>query len=99
MSEHPQGEGMLHLLLSGEESAWRDCLRSCVATDTVVLLDAGVMGLARSQLDFPCTLLALEADVCARLGTAPGTYEEVRRINDEALIRLIEEHPHCLSWR
>ena len=94
---------VLHLLLSAEQSAWQDCLRACQSTDTVVLLDAGVMGLVGSSpnsiKDFPCAVIASKPDVSARVGTVGGVNTQVTLVSDDELIGLLADHPRCLSWR
>ena len=107
MNDYPEPRGVLHLLLTAEKEHWRDCLRCCKATDTVVLLDAAVMGLTWPGGDvlddFPCAVVASRPDVEARIGEASGLPqtgdEEVRRISDDELVGLFEAFPQCLSWR
>lgn len=95
--------GVLHLLLSADKALWRDCVRYCKTTDTVVLLDDAVMGLTwpgnEHLSGFPCAVVASKPDVEARIGSPAGIGEGVARISDEAFVHLLESHPRCLSWR
>ena len=103
MSMSFENNGVLHILLSAEQRSWQDCLRSCKAADSVVLLDTAVMGLTRPDgglLDgLPCPLFASDLDVDARIGTANRIHEKADRISDDDLIVLLEKYPRCLSWR
>jgi len=103
MKVQPDTGHVLHLLLTAEKDHWQDCLRYCKATDTVVLMDAAVMGLTGpgrvSPGDFPCTVVASRPDAEARIGMSKGMHEAVCLVSDDELIGLFENHPHCLSWR
>lgn len=103
MSDRSEAKGVLHLLLSGEKEQWQHCLRCCKATDTVVLLDAAVMGLTGSGGDllgdFPCPVVASKPDLEARIGIPNDIHQQVGRFSDDELIGLFEVFPHCLSWR
>lgn len=95
--------GILHLLLSADDRAWREC-RSCArGEDTVVLLADGVMGLTgeRSEPapDFPCRVAASAGDARARGLPAEAADDGLELITDPQLVGLIEAHGHCLSWR
>ena len=92
----------LHLLLSVSENAWRDCLLASKASDTVVLLDEGVLGLVRNDRHCrpeSCRMLVSAADLQARMGTLPADAEEVALVSDADLVSLLESHAHCVSWR
>lgn len=103
MSRAPHSAGILHLLLGSEKVLWRDCLRHCQATDTVVLLDGAVMGLTRLEEgmidDFPCPVHVSGPDIDARLGANFCESRQLSRISDAELVTLIESHQHCMSWR
>ena len=103
MSDQGKGDGILHLLLSGDARAWRDCLAACCEQDTVLLLDAGVMALAvlgeGGLQGSPCRLAVSALDAQARGLSEDMAGPALAFIKDEDIVALIEAHRHCLSWR
>lgn len=101
MSTVHRESGILHLLLSADCAAARDCGACCAAADTVVILDEGVMGLAALMEDdrpsFAGSVVVSESDLRAR-GLPGGVARGLELIDDEAIVALIETHRHCLSW-
>jgi sulfur relay protein TusB/DsrH len=94
----------LHLLCSADPAAWQDCRGQLSGGDCVLLLDRGVEWLLNTGFlaGFDAastnTLYALDEDAQARglAGTAvdrPGLF-----IDRSGWVRLIETHPHILSW-
>jgi sulfur relay protein TusB/DsrH len=103
VSANRESAGVLHLLMSTRESALEACRSCCQGDDTVVLLDAGAMvsgyEAASAIADFPCKVAVSAPDALAR-GLAEQVVElGLERIGDADLVRLIEAHQHCLSWR
>lgn len=102
MSAPATESGMLHLLLSADQDALRDC-RACAADgDTVVLLADGVMGLAFEgrigKESFAGRLVVSGPDARAR-GLPEHATRGFECVDDPAIVALIESHRHCLSWR
>jgi len=103
MNRLPDGAGVLHFLLSADQASWHACGACCAPGDTVLLLDRGVMGLARPsaipQGMFPCHVAGSRADALARGLPIETNDLGVEFIDDGDVIALIEAHSHCLSWR
>lgn len=100
MSTRAERPGMLHLVLTGHSDAWSECLAACSGEDTVLLLDAGVMGAAKHDPAsvFPCRLAISVVDFRAR-GLAEAVVSDTCEwVDDAAIIDLIEAHARCLSW-
>lgn len=93
--------GILHLLLSADSAAARDCGACGTAADTVVVLDEGVMSLpALMENDppwFAGRVVVAENDLRAR-GLPDGITNGIELVDDERIVKLIESHRHCLSW-
>lgn len=103
MKEGRTGGGVLHLLLTAEAEAWRECRSCCRPDDTVVLLDAAVLSLgqeATSQMRrFSCRVAVSLPDAHAR-GMPDRTMPEgADLVSDAQLVELIAGHRLCLTWR
>lgn len=99
----PETQGrILHLLLSADQDALRDCRAGVSDGDTVVLLADGVMSLAFEgrigKETFACRLVVSAPDARAR-GLFEHATEGYECVDDCAIVALIESHRHCLSWR
>ncbi len=93
--------GILHLLLSADSAAARDCGACGTAADTVVILDEGVMSLPALMEDdrpwFAGRVVVAESDLRAR-GLPGGIASGLELVDDDGIVALIESHRHCLSW-
>jgi sulfur relay protein TusB/DsrH len=92
----------LHLIVSTSAAAVNDCLHQFSAGDAIVFLDGGVMHLLGAT-GFP--VLLNNPDVCfsredllarSLLKTAKGQGVVVK--DDRAVVSLLLEHDHCLTW-
>ena len=95
--------GVLHLLLSADPRAWRDCSAACTAQDCVVLLGEAVLlmpGVDReSGAGFDCRLAVSGPDAEARGLTADMAADGVDFVDDPGLVTLVATYDRCLSWR
>ena len=103
MSGESQSSGVLHLLMSTDTQAWQACLACCAGGDTVVLLDAAVMGLTgkftESSNVFPCAVAISEPDALARGLHKHAGSDAIAMVSDSDVVELLETHKQCLSWR
>jgi len=94
----------LHLLLSPGLEAVQDLRRFSLAGDAVVLLGTAVIVLANDKrclqrLPQGLTVYALCADVLAQ-GLRPlATEAGIVLLDDTALLNLVAQFPHSLSWK
>lgn len=95
----------LHLILSMDAAALRDCVSLARPGDTLLLADQGAGWLLNPDRlaalagEFQGALAATEADVralgLARFANAAG----VRQVTDARWVRMLHEHGQVLSWR
>ena len=100
MSAGMTGGGILHLVVTANEDAWRECLAGCTSDDAVVLLDAGVMRLTAQMRDddCPCPVVASLVDCRARGLPQSGAEGSFEMVDDAAIAGLIASYSRCLSW-
>ena len=87
----------LHILnKSPEHPRHKTCMQALAPSDTLVLIENGVLSVAGNQLNAPCTFYALKPDVEARaLVTA---YQDVNTIDYDELVQLTTKHSKIISW-
>ncbi|MEE4218343.1 MAG: DsrH/TusB family sulfur metabolism protein [Xanthomonadales bacterium] len=93
----------MHLVFSAGQGAFEACRKASAAGDTVVFLDNGVRQLLLGEpgklLPPGVAVYYSEPDLQARGLASPARDLQVRTLKDGAFPSLLENHPHCLSWK
>ena len=87
----------LHILNKApEHPRYQACIHALAPSDTLVLIENGVLSAAGNQLHAPCTLYALKADIDAR--ALEAACENLNTIDYDELVQLTATHPKIISW-
>lgn len=104
MSEErtPQATGVLHLLLTADADAWRDCARLATGRDAVIVLGEAVSALSNpscpEQADWSCEVAVASADAEALGYTSALTASGYSAVSDRQIVAMSEQFGHSLSW-
>ncbi len=87
----------LHILNKApEHPRHKTCTQALTPSDTLVLIENGVLSVAGNHLDAPCKLYVLKADTDARGLEAAS--EAITTINYDELVQLTTKHAKIISW-
>ena len=92
-----KGNSTLHILnKTPEHPRYKTCIQALTPSDTLVLIENGVLSVAGNHRDAPCKLYALKADMDARGLEAAS--EVINTINYDELVQLTTNHAKIISW-
>ncbi|MBJ6137804.1 sulfurtransferase complex subunit TusB [Marinobacter litoralis] len=93
MNPHPT----LHILnKTPEHPRYELCMQALLPSDTLVLIENGVLSIAGAQLNAPCKLYGLKADIAAR--ALDTLYDSSNTVDFEGLVQLTQKHEKVISW-
>jgi sulfur transfer complex TusBCD TusB component (DsrH family) len=90
--------GCLHLIMSADTRAWRDCMAHRLDGETVILLDNGVMHLLGVEA-LPAAVVALATDVAAHGIGSQAVHTGVPLWDDAQWVAHLTCCAHVISWK
>mgnify|MGYP001262580649 CR=1 FL=1 len=91
------GNSTLHLLNKApEHPRYQTCINALSPSDTLVLIENGVLSAAGNRLHPPCKIYALKADIDAR--ALEAACNNLNTIDYDELVQLTATHSKIISW-